>query len=223
MATTSISLEELQYRMQHDPGPNRQTQRDEEWIQSPGGDDNFKVVIRVRPPLPRELEGYREYQCTSLVDAHSGQLITISENLPAVMSGQAASDGILYATYRFTFDNVYDQHSSQEEVYNQSARPLVLSTLQGYNAAIIAYGQTGTGKTYTMEGELEGPLRGIIPRSVEDIFAAIENDPEPSATKYLVRASYLQIYNEVSKDQAARGNDCSKIRRQPPDSSWHRY
>eukprot|EP00882_Tetradesmus_deserticola_P026678 GHRQ01029455.1.p2 GENE.GHRQ01029455.1~~GHRQ01029455.1.p2 ORF type:complete len:138 (+),score=39.98 GHRQ01029455.1:153-566(+) len=65
---------------------------------------------------------------------------------------------------RFTFDHVYDQDSSQQEVYNQSARPLVLSTLQGYNAAIIAYGQTGTGKTYTMEGELEGQLRGIIPR-----------------------------------------------------------
>jgi kinesin family protein 3/17 len=42
---------------------------------------------------------------------------------------------------------VYDQDSSQEEVYNSSAKPLVLSTLQGYNAAIIAYGQTGTGKT----------------------------------------------------------------------------
>ena len=51
---------------------------------------------------------------------------------------------------------------------------------QGYNAAIIAYGQTGTGKTYTMEGELEGQLRGIIPRTVEDIFTYIVNDPEPS-------------------------------------------
>jgi hypothetical protein len=59
-----------------------------------------QVVIRVRPPLPRELQGFAEYQCTSLVDARSGQLITISENLPAVLSGQGASDGMLYATYR---------------------------------------------------------------------------------------------------------------------------
>lgn len=44
--------------------------------------------------------------------------------------------------------------------------------LQGYNAAIIAYGQTGTGKTYTMEGELEGPLRGIIPRRSVAAMAA---------------------------------------------------
>lgn len=59
-----------------------------------------QVVIRVRPPLPRELQGFTEYQCTSMVDARSGQLITISENLPAVLSGQGASDGMLYATYR---------------------------------------------------------------------------------------------------------------------------
>ncbi len=68
--------------------------------------------------------------------------------------------------------------------------------VQGYNAAIIAYGQTGTGKTYTMEGAQHGPERGIIPRAVEDVFAYIENDTAPGS-KYLVRASYLQIYNEV--------------------------
>ena len=67
---------------------------------------------------------------------------------------------------------------------------------QGYNGAIIAYGQTGTGKTYTMEGARTGPDRGIIPRAVEEVFACIEHDAAPGS-KYLVRASYLQIYNEV--------------------------
>ena len=86
-----------------------------------------------------------------------------------------------------------------------SATALSLSThdiaahlLQGYNAAIMAYGQTGTGKTFTMEGEREGPQRGIIPRAVEDIFTCIESDTA-TGSKYLVRASYLQIYNEVCK------------------------
>jgi hypothetical protein len=72
--------------------------------------------------------------------------------------------------------------------------------LQGYNAAIIAYGQTGTGKTFTMEGEREGPQRGIIPRAVEDIFTCIESDTA-TGSKYLVRASYLQIYNEVRRKE----------------------
>lgn len=75
--------------------------------------------------------------------------------------------------------------------------------VQGYNAAIIAYGQTGTGKTHTMEGALEGEGRGIIPRAIQDIFHAIQTDTAPSA-KYLVRASYLQIYNEVRAPPDAR-------------------
>ena len=57
-------------------------------------------------------------------------------------------------------------------------------------------GRQGTGKTFTMEGEREGPQRGIIPRAVEDIFTCIESDTA-TGSKYLVRASYLQIYNEV--------------------------
>ena len=68
--------------------------------------------------------------------------------------------------------------------------------MQGYNAAIIAYGQTGTGKTFTMEGGSDNVSQGIIPRAIEDMFSSIENDCAPRS-KYLVRASYLQIYNEV--------------------------
>lgn len=68
--------------------------------------------------------------------------------------------------------------------------------MQGYNAAIIAYGQTGTGKTFTMEGGPDTVSQGIIPRAIEDMFSSIEHDCAPRS-KYLVRASYLQIYNEV--------------------------
>ena len=75
---------------------------------------------------------------------------------------------------------------------------VVCHGLQGYNAAIIAYGQTGTGKTFTMEGAHSGPSRGIIPRAIEDVFMYIENDRNAAQSKFLVRASYLQIYNEVS-------------------------
>ncbi|GIL51788.1 hypothetical protein Vafri_7705 [Volvox africanus] len=165
--------------------------------------ENFKVVVRIRPPLPRELRGtgLRAYQCTTAVEPGDRNVI-LSENLPAVVNQQGnmvTDGGALYNTYRFTFDCVYDQPCPQELVYRQSAQQVVLSILQGYNAAIIAYGQTGTGKTYTMEGAMEGPDRGIIPRTVEDIFTYIVNDPEPSS-KYLVRSSYLQIYNEVVSD-----------------------
>ena len=68
-----------------------------------------------------------------------------------------------------------------------------MSVLEGYNATILAYGQTGTGKTYTMEGfkySSGDPERGIIPRSIEEIFNNIENSANLETT-YMVRSSYL--------------------------------
>jgi hypothetical protein len=83
------------------------------------------------------------------------------------------SDGVVYNTHQFKFDYVYDQDASQETVYERSAKDAVVSTLLGYNSAMLAYGQTGTGKTYTMEGdrasmiqrarESEGLLEGLTP------------------------------------------------------------
>lgn len=108
-----------------------------------------------------------------------------------------AGDAVIHPTHSFAFDHVYDQNTPQKHIYDNSAKVAVLSTLKGYNATIIAYGQTGTGKTYTMEGNSTPEGRGIIPRSIEDIFYFIENDTT-ARSKYLVRASYLQIYNEVS-------------------------
>lgn len=78
----------------------------------------------------------------------------------------------------------------------------MLSVLEGYNATLLAYGQTGTGKTYTMEGFSSGlndPQKGIIPRSMEEIFRYIESSSNKSKT-FMVRASYLQIYNEIITD-----------------------
>lgn len=98
----------------------------------------------------------------------------------------------------FTFDAVYDWQSSQQELYEETVRPLVSSVLDGFNGTIFAYGQTGTGKTYTMEGsKVEHEKRGIIPRSFEHIFNQIGRSEN---MQYLVRASYLEIYQEEIRD-----------------------
>ena len=101
----------------------------------------------MRPPLPRETSSHN----IIAVDEQQ-QLITISENLEAVMdeNGQLTSNPGQYVTHSFVFDHVYDQNSTQKQVYESTARTVVESSLQGYNATIFAYGQTGTGKTYTM-------------------------------------------------------------------------
>ncbi|EFN75964.1 kinesin-like protein KIF3B [Harpegnathos saltator] len=98
----------------------------------------------------------------------------------------------------FTFDAVYDWHSSQQELYEETVRPLVSSILDGFNGTIFAYGQTGTGKTYTMEGsKTDHEKRGVIPRSFEHIFNHIGRTEN---MQYLVRASYLEIYQEEIRD-----------------------
>lgn len=102
----------------------------------------------------------------------------------------------------FTFDYVYDQDSTQEFVYENTAKPAVCSVFEGYNATMLAYGQTGTGKTHTMEGfKYNGndPQRGIVPRAMEEIFRYIQMQQNQNTT-FMVRASYLQIYNEVISD-----------------------
>jgi kinesin family protein 3/17 len=104
--------------------------------------------------------------------------------------------------HNFTFDNAFDTDSSQKDVYEQTAKPAVLSILEGYNSTIFAYGQTGTGKTFTMEGftySNTDDKRGIIPRSIEEVFNYIQTYSN-SDTKFMVRASYLQIYNESVSD-----------------------
>lgn len=119
------------------------------------------------------------------------------QDLPEYMENQNN-----YTMHQFSFDYVYDQESSQEEVYETTAKPAVMNTLEGFNATIMAYGQTGTGKTYTMEGfkyNNHDPQRGIIPRCIEEIFKYIQNCSD-SKTTFMVRTSYLQIYNEYISD-----------------------
>jgi hypothetical protein len=81
------------------------------------------------------------------------------------------------------------------ELYNTTARRIVDSVLKGYNGTIFAYGQTGTGKTFSMEGIRDVPdLRGIIPNAFQHIFDSVKI--AGAETQFLVRASYLEIYNE---------------------------
>ena len=110
---------------------------------------------------------------------------------------------------QFTFDGVYDHTSTQKEIFEGCALPIVRAAIEGYNGTIFCYGQTGTGKTHTMEGKDEPENeRGLIPNTFETVFGDI--DALESANKnFLVRASFLEIYNEevrdlLGKDQTRR-------------------
>eukprot|EP00921_Rhytidocystis_pertsovi_P006888 GHVQ01011628.1.p1 GENE.GHVQ01011628.1~~GHVQ01011628.1.p1 ORF type:complete len:714 (-),score=113.15 GHVQ01011628.1:3424-5565(-) len=102
----------------------------------------------------------------------------------------------------FTYDAVYGPLSTQQALYDETAYTIVESVMEGYNGTIFAYGQTGTGKTHTMVGQDNPPdMQGITPRAFEQIFNTINctNDK-----KFLVRASFLEIYNEEIRDLLSR-------------------
>ncbi|VEU20242.1 DEKNAAC101224 [Brettanomyces naardenensis] len=98
--------------------------------------------------------------------------------------------------HRFVFDRLFDQNSSQEEVYNYTGKPLLDSVLEGYNATVFAYGATGCGKTYTISGKPENP--GVIFLTLRDLFSRIESSRDDRDAE--VTLSYLEIYNETIRD-----------------------
>ena len=83
----------------------------------------------------------------------------------------------------------------QQELYEGSVKPIVSSVFEGYNGTVFAYGQTGTGKTHTMEGDVSSEAeKGVMSRVFDTVFNEIEKLGE--GKKYLVRSSYLEIYKE---------------------------
>lgn len=109
----------------------------------------------------------------------------------------------------YAFDKVYGQYSTQKDVFRTTIKPVVDEALEGYNCTVFAYGQTGTGKTYTMQGDLspDDELAGIIPRSVRYIFDTLQTMQQ----EYSIKISFLQIYNEELKDLLAP-NENKKLR-----------
>ena len=168
--------------------------------------DNLRVAIRIRPPLPRETEPNIPFRSIAIVSSDH-KSISLAEYLGAELDELArqrewVEKPQLFQLHRFTFDSIFDMDSSQIDVYNITAKQAVNSVLEGYNSTIFCYGQTGTGKTYTMEGftyNAQNEQRGIIQRTIEDIFNFIEVTSKNN-TKFIIRASYLQIYNESISD-----------------------
>eukprot|EP00462_Mataza_sp_D1_P028081 CAMPEP_0175174016 /NCGR_PEP_ID=MMETSP0087-20121206/32389_1 /TAXON_ID=136419 /ORGANISM="Unknown Unknown, Strain D1" /LENGTH=1217 /DNA_ID=CAMNT_0016465421 /DNA_START=129 /DNA_END=3782 /DNA_ORIENTATION=+ len=156
-----------------------------------GDEEAVRTIIRLKP------EHQSEASCVSMDSTGSG--ITLS-----YLDQQSKPK-----TSSFSFDAVCPSSTTQEQMYEDHARPLVSSFLDGYNATIFAYGQTGSGKTYTMNGELElsSNSSGIGPRSFKQIFDFIDAQKEikPSRT-FECRVSFMQIYNEKISDLLTEGS-----------------
>ncbi|RLN20880.1 hypothetical protein BBJ28_00004867 [Nothophytophthora sp. Chile5] len=160
---------------------------------SPAAAENIAVCIRVRSLNERELRNR---------DAH---VLTTVPRLNVISLTDADGQPLSGKGNVFRYDHVFDAASDAHALYDCAARRIVRSTLDGINGSIFAYGQTSSGKTYTMEGdggmpfepEEETARHGILQLAVEDIFNYIEGCADRD---FLLRVSFMEIYNEVVKD-----------------------
>lgn len=142
-------------------------------------------------------------------------------------TGQPLSDRILNRTF-FTFDKTFGENVSTEEVYDDVAKGIVDSVVNGLNGTIFAYGQTSSGKTYTMQGSggyggmidsehsyEENQAPGIVHIAARDIFDHIEKS---SDRVFLLKVSYVEIYNEEVRDLLVSGDGESSALRVREDS-----
>ncbi|XP_043196393.1 osmotic avoidance abnormal protein 3-like [Amphibalanus amphitrite] len=146
--------------------------------------ESVKVLVRCRPMNSRE----KGLNCEVVVFMEPS-VMQVSIVNPADKNAPPKS---------FTFDGVYYMDSITENIYKDMAYPLVEGTLEGYNGTIFAYGQTGCGKSFSMQGIKDPPTQvGLIPRAFEHIFDVTSTSDE---SKFLVHGSYLEIYNEEIRD-----------------------
>ena len=157
------------------------------------------VVCRARPLNNKEID--RGAKCC--LDFHKDK-----KNIAINMTSETSS---AFGQNRFIYDHVFDMKSTQKEVYDVAARPIIDSVLDGFNGTIFAYGQTSSGKTHTMQGpdisDVEN--QGIIPRMVRTIFNRIETASEN--IEFTVKISMSEIYNERIKDLMDPSKDNLKI------------
>ncbi|KAI7748783.1 hypothetical protein M8C21_013644 [Ambrosia artemisiifolia] len=163
---------------------------------------NVQVLLRCRPFSNEELRN------------NAPQVVTCDEYQREVAVSQNIAGKQIDRV--FTFDKVFGPTAQQKDLYEQAVIPIVNEVLEGFNCTIFAYGQTGTGKTFTMEGECKraksGPngelpsQAGVIPRSVKQIFDTLEGQN----AEYSVKVTFLELYNEEITDLLAP-EEISKI------------
>ncbi|XP_063329478.1 kinesin heavy chain isoform X1 [Pelmatolapia mariae] len=140
------------------------------------GECNIKVLCRFRP-------------------LNQSEIIRGDKFIP-IFQGE---DTVILGGKAYVFDRVFPTNSTQEQVYSTCAKQIVKDVLGGYNGTIFAYGQTSSGKTHTMEGNLHDPQgMGIIPRIAEDIFEHIFAMDEN--LEFHIKVSYFEIYMDKIRD-----------------------
>ncbi|KAK9322433.1 P-loop containing nucleoside triphosphate hydrolase protein [Lipomyces orientalis] len=154
---------------------------------------NIHVVVRCRGRNEREIK------------ESSGVVTSVTSNKDiTVQTGPLALSNKTYS-----FDHVFGPEADQAMVYEDVVAPILEEALAGYNCTVFAYGQTGTGKTYTMSGDVSDNYgtfandAGVIPRALYKLFQALEVEQ----SEYSVKCSFIELYNEELRDLISKDDD----------------
>ena len=142
--------------------------------------ERVMVHVRIRPFNDDDISRYGRESSIDYAEDEKGIIVLRKE----------------YEKKTFNFDSVFDATVPQQIVFDRVAVPVVSSVIEGYNGTIFSYGQTGTGKTFTMIGG-QGDLRGVIPRAAHQIFSHIYTC---NSHAFTVKVGFLQIYMEMLQD-----------------------
>ncbi|KAF2102371.1 kinesin heavy chain [Rhizodiscina lignyota] len=169
-------------------GGTKRKQRDFE--SDAGEETNINVVVRCRGRNERE------------VRENSG--VVVSTNGIKGNSVQLSMGPTALSNKTYNFDKVFSPAADQNMVFDEVVSPILDEVLAGFNCTIFAYGQTGTGKTYTMSGDISDQLplpdaAGIIPRVLHALFSKLESDDFENS----VKCSFIELYNEELRDLLA--------------------
>ena len=155
---------------------------------------NVKVYCRIRPENEKEKANGMKI-CITPSSENSVKILTESVGVDTGKESKKNSENF----QTFTYDGVFSAETEQEKIFEIVAKPLINSALEGINGTLFCYGQTASGKTYTMEGiHNDSKLMGVIPRMMQYVFYLIEQ--ANSDIEYSVKCQYYQIYNEKIQD-----------------------
>ena len=164
---------------------------------------NIQVIVRVRPFFKRENIN-SIYLSTIEPDKEQKNKLNLYEYhninyIPPKKINNYLQDPDSYTIHQFKFDKIFDKETDQLELYEKTTKNIIPLVLKGINSSIICYGQTGTGKTYTMTNlkNYENSSKGILPRAIDDLYKNINSKNKQEIS---MKISYLQIYNNKIND-----------------------
>ena len=181
---------------------------------------SIKVAIRLRPLLPHEDFEYWSINVNKNLISSKSENNKNNETFTSNKTNKSHSfqhnmylnqlllDNI-FVPQSFKFDKIFTKDITSEKIYLDICQDVIKSFINGINGTIFVYGQTTSGKTYTMLGNVNYP--GILPCSLKNLFDLLEKEKKEKNMNYNLYCSYIEIYNEIIHDLIGDSTGCKII------------